>query len=103
MLKIEAAEVPPNEEHVALLAESGKFGLIRRKDDLLAEGVAAVFGIAGGEAQLLALCFHGKRFTPAHAASWLIERGFTPIFFVSIPAERGGSTHPESGGSRLTC
>lgn len=76
--------VAPDEEHVALLVESGRFGLFRRKDDLLAEGVAAVFGITGGVAELLALCFHGERFTPADAASWLVERGFTPLRFIPI-------------------
>lgn len=76
--------VAPDEEHVALLVESGGFGLFRRKDDLLAEGVAAVFGITGGVAELLALCFHGERFTPADAASWLVERGFAPLLFIPI-------------------
>jgi hypothetical protein len=72
------AFVAHDEEHVALLVDSGRFGLFRRKDDLLAEGVAAIFGITGGVAELLALCFHGERFTPADAASWLVERGFVP-------------------------
>jgi hypothetical protein len=76
--------VAPDEEHVALLVESGRFGLFRRKDDLLAEGVAAVFGITGGVAELLALCFHGERFTPADAGTWLVERGFTPLLFIPI-------------------
>ena len=76
--------VAPDEEHVALLVEGGRFDLFRRKDDLLAEGVAAVFGITGGVAELLALCFHGERFTPADAANWLVERGFTPLLFIPI-------------------
>jgi len=54
----------PDEEHVAPLVESRRFGLLRRKDDLLAEGVAAVFGLEDGEAEPLALCFHAERFTP---------------------------------------
>jgi hypothetical protein len=81
--------VAPDEEHVALLVESGRFDLFRRKDDLLAEGVAAVFGITGGVAELLALCFRGERFTPADAASWLVEAGFAPLLFI-----------PNSGGNR---
>jgi hypothetical protein len=76
--------VAPDEEHVALLVECGRFDRFRRKDDLLAEGVAAVFGITGGVDELLALCFHGERFTPADAASWLVERGFAPLLFVPI-------------------
>jgi hypothetical protein len=72
------------EEHVAILVDSRRFGLFRRKDDFLAEGVAAVFGLAEGEAELLALCFHGERFTPADAANWLAERGFTPLLFIPI-------------------
>jgi hypothetical protein len=81
---VDLACVGLDEEHVALLVESRRFGLFRRKDDLLAEGVAAVFGITGGEAVLLALAFHGKRFTPAEAANWLVERGFTPLRFIPI-------------------
>ena len=61
---VHLAFLGPDEEHVALLVESRRFGLFRRKDDLLAEGVAAVFGLAEGEAELLALCFHAERFTP---------------------------------------
>jgi hypothetical protein len=76
--------VAPDEEHVALLVESGRFDLFRRKDDLLAQGVAAVFGIAGGVAELLALCFHGKKFTPTDAANWLVERGFAPLLFIPV-------------------
>ncbi len=75
--------IAPDEEHVALLVES-RFRLFRRKDDLLGEGVAAVFGLTGGVAELMALGFHGDRFTPADAASWLVERGFAPLLFIPI-------------------
>jgi hypothetical protein len=70
------------EEHVALLKNPGKFDLLRRKDDLLAEGVASVFGLTGTEAELLALCFQVRKFTPAEAAKWLAKRGFVPLLFV---------------------
>ena len=70
------------EEHVALLENAGKFDLLRRKDDLLDEGVAAVFGLAGAEAQLLALCFQVRKFTRAEVAKWLAERGFVPLLCV---------------------
>lgn len=76
------AFVAPDEEHVALLAESRRFGLFRRKEDLLAEGVAAVFGLAEGKAELLALCFHTGRFTSADATNWLVERRFSPLLFI---------------------
>jgi hypothetical protein len=77
-------------EHVALLGLPGRFDLLRRKDDLLDEGVAAVFGLAGGEAALLGLCFHAEKFTPAEAATWLAGRGFVPLLLV-----------PTSGGIGL--
>jgi hypothetical protein len=79
------AMLGPDEEHIALLVESRRFALFRRKADLLAEGVAAVFGLAEEEAELLALCFHGERFTPADAVNWLVERRFTPLLFIPIP------------------
>jgi len=51
-------------EHVARLVDLRRFGLLRRWDDLLDEGVAAVFGITGGETELVGLCFHAGKFTP---------------------------------------
>jgi hypothetical protein len=72
----------PDEEHVALLANLGKCDLLRRRSDLLDEGVAAVFGLADEAAELLALCFHAERFTPAEVAKWLAERGFTSLTIV---------------------
>ena len=81
---VKLAFVAPDEEHVALLVESHRFDLFRRKDDLLAEGVAAVFGITGRDAVLLALGFHGEKFTPDDAANWLVERGFKPLLFIPM-------------------
>ena len=78
----------PDGEHVALLGLAGEFDLLRQ-DDLLAEGVAAVFGLAGGEAELLRLCFHAEKFTHAEAARWLADRGFAPLLIV-----------PSSGGDQ---
>jgi hypothetical protein len=66
------------EEHVALLAFPAGADLVGRKDDLIDDGVAALFGLAGGEAELVGLCFDGGRFTPAQAARWLAGRGFVP-------------------------
>jgi hypothetical protein len=43
--------------------------------------VAAVFGIAGGEAELLALSFHVGKFTADGAATWLADRGIKPLLF----------------------
>jgi len=84
--------VGPDEEHVALLASLGKFDLLRRKGDLLDEGVAAVFGLANGAAELLGLCFHAEKFTPAEVAKWLTERGFAPLIIV-----------PNADRDRLRC
>ena len=70
------------EEHVALLEHPGNFYLLRRKEDFLDEGVAAVFGLADANAELLGLCFHAGRFTPAQAVEWLAGRGIEPLIFV---------------------
>ncbi len=77
------------QEHVARLVDLSGFGRLRRWEDLLDEGVAAVFGITGGEAKLVGLCFHAGKFTPAESATWLAGRGFKPLLFV-----------PKSGGNR---
>jgi hypothetical protein len=76
------AHLGSGEEHVARLVDLRRLGLLRRWDDLLDEGVAALFGIAGGEAEFVGLCFHAGKFTPAEAGTWLVERGFTPLLFV---------------------
>ena len=81
-LPVRLAHLGPGEEHVALLLDLRRFGLLRRWDDLLDEGVAAVFGITGGGAELVGLCFHAGKFTPAGAATWLAGRGFEPLLFV---------------------
>jgi hypothetical protein len=83
------AHPAPGEEHVALLGNPGRFDLLRRKDDLLDDGVAALFGITGGEAELLGLCFHAGTFTPPEAKTWLAQRGLKPLLFV-----------PNSGSNR---
>jgi hypothetical protein len=66
------------DEYLVVLVNPGCFDRLIRKDDLLDEGVAAVFGLAGAEAQLLSLSFHTERFTPSQVAAWLTERRFTP-------------------------
>jgi hypothetical protein len=76
--------VSTGEYHVVLV-NAGPFDRLLRKDDLLDEGVAAVFGLAGAEAELLGLCFHAGKFTPAQVAAWLAERRLTP------PAHRNAS------------
>ena len=82
----------PDEEHVALLANLGKCDLLRRRSDFLDEGVAAVFGLNGEKAELLGLCFHAEKFSPAEVAKWLAERGIAPLIFV-----------PNSDRDRLRC
>jgi hypothetical protein len=74
---------------VALLAVPARSDLLRRKDDLLDDGVAAIFAVAGGEAQLLGLCFDAGQFTSAQAARWLAARGLAPLLLV-----------PNAGGRR---
>ena len=87
---VRPAHLDSGEEHIALLRDAGRFGVLRRWDDLFDEDVAAVFGLADGEAELLALCFDAGKFTPVGTAAWLAERGFTPLHFV-----------PNSGKVRL--
>jgi hypothetical protein len=70
------------EEHVALLVGQCAFALLFRWNDLLDSGVAAVFGVTNGEADLLAISFHAGQFTSARATTWLAERHFRPLFFI---------------------
>jgi len=92
-------------EHVALLVNPGKFDLLGRKDDLLGEGVAAVFGVVGGEAELVGLCFHAGKFTAIEARRWLSERGFPPLLSSQAGIAACGFDHPLAAecGSRCPC
>ena len=74
-------DLPPHswtDEYHVMLRSASRFDRLLRKDDLLDEGVAAVFGLAGEQAELISLSFHAKKFTPAQIAAWLAERRFTP-------------------------
>ncbi len=72
------APVLSAEEHLALLADVGPFNRLVRKDDLLDDGVAAIFGLMDSTVVLLALCFHCRKFTLPETTIWLAERGFRP-------------------------
>ncbi len=76
------ADLGSGGECIAFLVDPGSIGLLRRWDDLLDEGVAAIFDLVDVKAELVALCFHAGKFTPAKAATWLSERGFTPLLVV---------------------
>ncbi|SRR5581483_1658194 len=80
-------DLPPNAstgEYFVALVNASRFDRLLRKDDFLDEGVAAVFGLAGEEAQLLGLSFQPSKFTPAQVAAWLAERRFTPPIDIPI-------------------
>ena len=74
-------DLPPiaaTDEYLVVLRNARRFDRLLRKDDFLDEGVAALFGLAGQEAELLSLSFHAGKFTPTQVAVWLAERRFTP-------------------------
>ena len=99
-IPVQLAHLGSGHEHVARLVDLRRFGPLRRWDDLLAEGVAAVFGLAGGEAELVGLCFHAGKFTPDGAATWLAGRGFKPLLFV--PAAGDYDARPSARVGRTT-
>ena len=71
---------PPasTDEYLVVLRSANRFDRLLRKDDFLDEGVSAVFGLAGEEAELLSLSFQAGKFTPDQVAEWLTERRLTP-------------------------
>jgi len=70
-------------EYLVVLVNARRFDCLLRKDDFLDEGVAAVFGVACEEAELLSLSFEAGKFTPSQVAAWLAERRFTSPVEVS--------------------
>ena len=66
------------DEHFVALVKLSRFDRLLRKDDLLDDGVAAVFGLTGTKAELLGLCFDAGSFTQARIAVWLNERKLVP-------------------------
>ncbi len=83
---------PSPNEHAAILKSLQQFDSLDLKDDLIAEGVAAVFGIKGTEAELLALFFQAGQFTPVEAQRWLRDRRLPVIQFT----QASGSPHISS-------
>ena len=65
------------DEYLVVLLNATRFDRLLRKDDLLDEGVAAVFGLAGEQAELLSLSFQAEKFTPAQVTAWLADRKFS--------------------------
>ena len=72
------------DEYIVVLVNARRFDRLLRKDDFLDEGVSAIFGLAGAEAELLSLSFQAGKFTPSQVAAWLAERRFTSPVDVSI-------------------
>ena len=81
------------EKHAALLENSGKFDLLQRKAALLNDGVAAVLGSASAKAELLALCFQVRKFTPAEAVNWLAEAGDFDAHWSLLMDKEGSIRH----------
>jgi hypothetical protein len=77
---------PPasTDEYQVVLLNARRFDRLLRKDNFLDEGVAAVFGLTGAEAELLSLSFHAEKFTPAQVTAWLSERRFPVPVVVPI-------------------
>lgn len=70
------------DEYLVVLLNATRFDRLVRKDDLLDEGVVAIFGLADDKAELLSLSFQAEKFTPAQVTAWLAERRFTsPVDF----------------------
>ena len=70
-------------EYLVVLGSASRFDRLLRKDEFLDEGVSAIFGLAGAEAELLSLSFQAGKFTPSQVAAWLAERRFTSPVEVS--------------------
>jgi hypothetical protein len=76
---VDSPPIASTDEYLVVLVNAGLFDRLLRKDDLLDEGVAAVFGVAGERAELLSLSFDAAKFTPIQITAWLVERRFTPL------------------------
>jgi len=74
-------------EHAAILRTPEQYESLRRKDDFLADGVAAIFGVTGREAELQALFFQADKFTMKQAEQWLRDRRLAAIHFMKASGE----------------
>ena len=68
-------------EHAAILEDPDSFDSLHRKDGFFDEGIATIFGVKEGKAEIQAFYFHPRRFTPVKAKQWLQERGIEPLLF----------------------
>src|SRR5947199_7128936 len=72
-------------EHIALLEDPKRFAVLYRRDALLDDNVAALFGIQQGNAVLIALAFRSEQFTQAAVEQWLLEKGIQRMGIVGSP------------------
>ncbi len=70
------------EQHFVLLTRHNGIAPLWRQDDLLDDGVAAIFAFVDDKAELLALGFDATQFSAADVTAWLSERRFRPLLFV---------------------
>jgi hypothetical protein len=60
-------QLVPSDEHAAVLEDPDKFDSLHRKNGFFDEGLAAIFGVKEGTAELQSFCFQPSKFTPAIA------------------------------------
>ena len=100
---VRLAFLGPEEEHVALLVNPHTFSSLQRWDNLLDDGVSAIFDLASGEAKLLALSFHAGKFTPARAATWLAERLLKPLLFLPTSGSHASTDSDAPLAAQIGC
>lgn len=81
-------------EHAAIFNLPEGYDSLCRRDDFLAEGVHAVFGLRDGEAHLQALVFQADAYDPTAARYWLDERNLRPILFAAADNGMGRDGDP---------
>ncbi|MDD5034119.1 MAG: hypothetical protein PHE55_05120 [Methylococcaceae bacterium] len=80
--KAEDISKPYPNEHAARMTDPGKYDRVRRQNDKLGPGVAAIFGIkSGGGTELQAVRFDSTKFTAAEAQAWLKDHKLKPTKF----------------------
>jgi HK97 family phage major capsid protein len=74
-------ERPYPNEHAARLRDPDQYERFRRENDAFGEGIDAIYGITGGTAELQAIRFDSRLFSPSAARAWLDEHDYSPIEF----------------------
>ncbi len=94
--------MPYPNEHASRQNDPGKYKKFRRQNDKFGSGIDAIFGITDdGKAEIQAIRFDSKKFTPQQAKAWLKEHDYKTTLEAASSKSAEGFDIPSSNILKL--